>query len=434
MSISNKPVEKLPPDALEVWLDDVTVGPIAHLGRLYREGAKAVRFEYDTEWLKRPNAFELDPELKLGAGSFYPKDSNFGVFLDSCPDRWGQVLMKRRELVEAKEEGRTKRELTYWDFFLGVQDLTRMGALRFSPLQTGTKGKPVPDPVFPEADCLANEALSAPPVTQLAELQQVALELTRRKQDDLDLLKQWLRVLVAPGASLGGARPKANLSEQGVLWIAKFPAADDDYDWALREMLLHEMAVNYRLNTAPARVAQVGRGYHTFLTQRFDRVDGRRRFFTSAMALLGKTEKDEASYLNLAEFLSNNGAPGHVEEDLHELFRRVLFNVATGNRDDHLRNHGFIHQNNGWRMAPAYDMNPSDKKSEHVLALDDASTAPNLATVLGTAAFYRLTPAQADADLAELCAVIATWEARAKKLGLSAEDRLELEGCFLASR
>jgi serine/threonine-protein kinase HipA len=434
MSISNKPGEKPPPDALEVWLDDVTVGPIAHLGRLYREGAKAVRFEYDTEWLKRPNAFELDPELKLGAGSFYPKDSNFGVFLDSCPDRWGQVLMKRRELVEAKEEGRTKRELTYWNFFLGVQDLTRMGALRFSPLQTGAKGKPVPSPVFPEDDCLANEALSAPPVTRLAELQQVALELTRRKQDDLDLLKQWLRVLMAPGASLGGARPKANLSEQGVLWIAKFPAADDDYDWALREMLLHEMAVNYRLSTAPARVVQVGRGYHTFLTQRFDRVGGRRRFFTSAMALLGKTEKDEASYLNLAEFLSNNGAPGHIEEDLHELFRRVLFNVATGNRDDHLRNHGFIHQNNGWRMAPAYDMNPSSKKSEHVLTLDDASTAPDLTTVLGTAAFYRLTPAQAEADLAELCAIIATWESRAKRLGLSAEDRLELEGCFLASR
>lgn len=431
MSTSNKRVVNPPPDALEVWLDDVTVGPIAHLGRLYREGGKAVRFEYSAEWLKRPDAFELDPELKLGAGSFYPKDSNFGVFLDSCPDRWGQVLMKRRELVEAKEEGRTKRELSYWDFFLGVQDHTRMGALRFSPPQTDTKGRPVPAPVFPAADCLANEALSAPPVTRLAELQQVALELTRRKQDDLDQLKQWLRVLVAPGASLGGARPKANLSEQGILWIAKFPAADDDHDWALREMLLHEMAVSYRLGTAPARVVQVGQGYHTFLTRRFDRVDGRRRFFTSAMALLGKTEKDEASYLDLADFLSNNGAAGHVAEDLHELFRRVLFNVATGNRDDHLRNHGFIHQGNGWRLAPAYDMNPSLKKSEHVLALDDANTAPDLTTVLDTATFYRLTRAQAEADLTELHAVIATWEPRAKRLGLSAEDRLELEDRFL---
>jgi serine/threonine-protein kinase HipA len=416
------------PDALDVWLDDVAIGPPQLIGRLHREGRNAVRFEYASEWLRHPEAFDLDPELALGEGSFFPQDSNFGVFLDSCPDRWGQTLMHRREAVEAKLDKRTRRELTYWDFFLGVQDVTRMGALRFSPLRANTDSSTLPD--FSAAACLANEALAAPPVTRLAELQQIALELTKKDQNNLDLIRQWLRVLVAPGASLGGARPKANLVESGQLWIAKFPGADDDHDWALHEMLLHEMAEAYRLATAPAKLVRVGHGYHTFMTQRFDREGDRRRFFTSAMALLHKTEKDAASYLDLAEYLSNHGAPGHIETDLHELFRRVLFNVATGSRDDHLRNHGFIHQDGGWRLAPAYDMNPSTKKTEHVLALDDSNPTPDLKTVLETAEFYRLTKAEAEADLAALQPIVANWEPRAKQLGISALDRLDLEACF----
>lgn len=420
------------PDGLEVWLDDVAAGPLAHMGRLHRVGAGTVRFEYAPDWLKNPIAFALDPELGLADGNFFPKDANFGVFLDSCPDRWGQVLMKRRELVEAKQQGRARRELTAWDFFLGVQDITRMGALRFSPLQSTRQLKAGPPPAFADGACLANQALAAPALTHLGELQAVALELTRKKVDDLDLLQQWLRVLVAPGASLGGARPKANLQDgQGRLWIAKFPAADDDHDWALREMLLHQLATEFGLQVAPARLERIGMGYHTFVTQRFDRQGKRRRFFTSAMALLNRSDSEEASYLDLAEFIgSKQGVAGCIEQDLRELFRRVLFNVATANRDDHLRNHGFIRQPGGWRLAPAYDMNPSTKKDAHMLALDDHSTEPDLDTVMSTAAFYRVSAQDARADLARLRQVLGSWESKAKQLGLSAEDRLEIEGCF----
>jgi serine/threonine-protein kinase HipA len=376
-------------------------------------------------------AFALDPELGLADGNFFPKDSNFGIFLDSCPDRWGQVLMKRRELVEARQQNRARRELTLWDFFLGVQDITRMGALRFSPLQSDRQLKKGVPPEFLDGSCLANEALAAPALTHLGELQGIALELTRKKVEDMDLLQQWLRVLVAPGASLGGARPKANLQDgQGRLWIAKFPAADDEHDWALREMLLHEMAEEYHLNTSEAKLERIGNGYHTFVTLRFDRQAGRRRFFTSAMALLGKTDKEEASYLDMAEFLSNKGQEGHIEADLRELFRRVLFNVATANRDDHLRNHGFIRHCGGWRLAPAYDMNPSVKKDEHVLALDDSSTEPHLANVMATAEFYRVTKAEAEQNLERLREVVGAWPQRAKRLGLSAEDQAELQDCF----
>lgn len=424
----------VPVQGLEVWLDDASVGPLVHMGRLHRVGSDSVRFEYAPSWLKHPRAFALDPELGLADGNFFPKDSNFGVFLDSCPDRWGQVLMKRRELVEAKQQGRARRELTAWDFFLGVQDVTRMGALRFSPLQSERKLKTGEVPDFIDGACLANQALAAPALTHLSELQAVALALTGKKVEDLDLLQQWLRVLVAPGASLGGARPKANLQDgHGQLWIAKFPAADDEHDWALREMLLHRLAQDFGLDVAPARAERIGHGYHTFITRRFDRHEGRRRFFTSAMALLNKSDSDGASYLDLAEFIgSKQGVEGFIEQDLRELFRRVLFNVATANRDDHLRNHGFIRQPGGWRLAPAYDMNPSTKKGEHVLALDDSATVPDLQTVMSTAEFYRVSPADAKADLAKLRTVLSGWEPLARQLGLSAEDRLELDGCIQA--
>ena len=169
------------PEGLEVWLDDPAFGALAHLGRLHRVGRESVRFEYSPLWLKNPAAFALDPELSLASGNFHPKDSNFGIFLDSCPDRWGQTLMKRREVVEAKQQGRARRELRAWDFFLGVQDATRMGALRFSALQSDRQLNKGQLPSFVEGGCLANEALSAPALTHIGELQAVALELTRKK-------------------------------------------------------------------------------------------------------------------------------------------------------------------------------------------------------------------------------------------------------------
>lgn len=438
MSASSKPRKVAPPSTavlagLEVWLDDPSFGPLTHLGRLHRGGMNSVRFEYAPEWLKRPEAFALDAELSLASGNFHPKDSNFGIFLDSCPDRWGQTLMKRREVVEARQQERARRELHPWDFFLGVQDATRMGALRFSELQSQRQPGSTAPPRFVDGTALANEMLEAPPLTSLAQLQAVAVELTRKKVEDLDLLQQWLRVLVAPGASLGGARPKANLRDgQGQLWIAKFPGAGDGHDWALREMLLHRLAEDFGLCVAPARLERLGHGHHTFVTRRFDRQHGHRRFFTSAMALLGRSDSEGASYLDMAEFIAaKQGVQGKIQEDLRELFRRVLFNVAVANRDDHLRNHGFIRETGGWRLAPAFDMNPSTDKETHVLALDDTDTSPDLGVVLATAEFYGLTQAQAADDLARLRKVLSTWEAKARQLGLSAEDRAELKDCFL---
>ena len=405
-------------EQLWVWLDDPAFGPLQRIGTLSRGDRGSVRFAYEPAWLKHADAFPLDPELDLFSGDFFPTDSNFGVFMDSCPDRWGQVLMKRREVIEAKEEGRRPKTLGPWEFLLGVQDCTRMGAMRFTPPD---------DPTF-----LASELLAAPPVAKIAELERVAYELTQPKQSDIGRVKEWLNVLVAPGASLGGARPKANiLGEDNSLWIAKFPSAEDDYNVALWEKLLHDLARKCGLDVPESRIMRLGQGHHTFMVRRFDRHSGRRRFFSSAMTMLGHIDTEDASYLELAEFLATFGDPDHLEHDLEELFTRVVFNVATANRDDHLRNHGFLRTPSGWRLAPAFDLNPSFKKDEHVLSLDLYDHRPDLTVVLETAGYYRLDSDRAQDIIDRVSISVREWQRDARKLGLSAQECLSAEHLFV---
>lgn len=402
---------------LWVWLDDPTFGPLQRIGILSKGDRGSVSFAYDPDWLAQAHAFPLDPELDLFPGEFYPGGANFGVFMDSCPDRWGQLLMKRREAIEAREEERRPRTLAPWEFLLGVQDCTRMGALRYS---------------LPGQDIfLADAALSAPPVARIAELQAIAFELTRKTMAAPDKIKAWLQVLVAPGASLGGARPKANLvDEQGHLWIAKFPSADDDYDVAIWEKVLHDLARDSGIRVSEAKLMQLGGGYHTFLVKRFDRNRRDRRFFASAMTMLQRVDSDDASYLELAEFLATFGDPDFLHADLEELFTRVVFNVATANRDDHLRNHGFLRSPAGWRLAPAFDMNPSFKKEEHILAIDLDQRLPNMDVLLETAGYYRLDKKRATTIVDQVIKVVSEWKLRARYYGLSQQDCLEAEHLF----
>ena len=237
---------------------------------------------------------------------------------------------------------------------------------------------------------------------------------------------------MAPGSSLGGARPKANLvDEDGSLWIAKFPSADDDYDVALWEMLLQELARRCRITVPDSRLMRIGNGYHTFLVKRFDRIGNHRRFFASAMTMTGHGDTEDASYLELAEFIATWGEEDHISRDLEELFTRVVFNVATANRDDHLRNHGFIRSPAGWRLAPAYDMNPSFRKEEHALSLDLYNRQPDMDIVLATAEYYRLEQGRAKEIVRNVCNVVGGWKSRARRLGLSAQEISEAEHLFV---
>lgn len=408
-------------DQVWVWLDDPAFGPLRQIGILSKGDRGSVGFAYQRDWLAYAHAFQLDPELDLLPGEYYPGGSNFGVFMDSCPDRWGQLLMRRREAIEAREEDRNPKNLGPWEFLLGVQDCTRMGALRYSlPGQE----------VF-----LADEVLAAPPVTKIAELQAVALEMTKKKQADFDKVKEWLKVLVAPGASLGGARPKANVVDnRGHLWIAKFPSADDDYDVAVWEKVLHDLARDCGITVPESKLLQVGDGFHTFLVKRFDREEGKRRFFASAMTMLKHVDTEDASYLEMAEFLATFGEPDRLQAEIEELFTRVVFNVATAHRDDHLRNHGFIRSPAGWRLAPAFDMNPSFTKEEHVLSLDLYHRRPDLDVVFETSGYYRLDKDRADAIIHKVCGVVAGWERRARHYGLSGQECLEAGHLFCSNK
>jgi len=407
-------------DQLEVWLDADFLQPIRRVGTLAHDRGQ-VRFSYEREWLKNPACFMVDPDLSLDTADFFPKPEagNFGVFLDSSPDRWGQMLMKRREALEAKDEGRAPRTLYAWDFLLGVQDVTRQGALRFRRADDGP--------------FLAASDLAAPPVTRLAELEAVALEITAKRIDDLDQLRRWLAVLVAPGASLGGARPKANFVQaDGSLWIAKFPAHDDDRDVGAWESIVHGMAAKAGVDVPPARRLRFGSPFHTFCVQRFDRRGTGRAFYASAMTMLRKDASEATSYLELAEFLRRAGARGHVLSDLEQLFRRVAFNVAVGNRDDHLRNHGFILGAEGWRLAPAFDVNPNADKAEHVLNIDDADNRSDPDLVLSTAGFYGLSAERARRIQDEVAKAVAPWRALAREAGISKADIELTSGAFLA--
>jgi serine/threonine-protein kinase HipA len=403
--------------SLEVWLD-CDLCPKQRLGTLAHDRGQ-VRFQYDNSWLtQRHNVFAIDPQLTLDSGVFFPnpESGNFGIFLDSSPDRWGQTLMRRRESLQAKDEKRVSRTLYSWDFLLGVQDFTRQGAMRFR---------------HTEADSfLANEVLAAPPVTSLAEIAAIAKQLTRKNIDDLDQLRRWLAVLVAPGASLGGARPKANFCDKsGSLWIAKFPAADDDRDIGAWEAVTWWMARKAGIDMSLAKAERLSQGgHHTFCVQRFDRssvaVDApkKRRFYASAMTLLSKDSSEGTSYLEMAEFIARRGDPNHIEEDLEQLFRRVVFNVVVGNRDDHLRNHGFILCKRGWRLSPAFDVNPSIDKATHVLNIDDVDNRPSLETARATAAFYRLTSKRADNVIDEIVSVVSEWSSVARRAKIPAAD------------
>jgi serine/threonine-protein kinase HipA len=362
-------------DEVEVWLDAdflerTRVGTLSH-------DRGTLRFAYDPAWLKNAQAFALDPDLSLGEGSYFPnaEAGNFRVFDDSAPDRWGQTLMKRREALAAKDEGRKPRTLYAWDFLLGVEDVSRQGALRYR---------------CPGAETfLAHGSLTVPPAASLRELEIVAREITAKRIDDLEALRQWLKVLMAPGASLGGARPKASFTEtNGSLWIAKFPARDDSRDVGAWEALVQRLAARAGIEVPASELRRLSGEYHTFCVQRFDRSSVRRRFYASAMALLRKDQSEGTSYLELAEFLHARGAKDHIEADLEQLFRRVTFNVAIGNRDDHLRNHGFLLTRTGWRLAPAFDLNPNTERADHVLNIDESDNRPSLATVIETSEWY----------------------------------------------
>lgn len=375
-------------------------------------------FEYHQQWLSAKHSLAIDPKLNLFKGKqFTQQQGNFGIFLDSCPDRWGRLLMARREAVQAKLENRLTKQLNEIDYLLGVHDQSRIGALRFKQEEAG--------------DFLNNEKqYAAPPFTSLQELSHAVQVIENDDVFDKDYLK-WLSVLIAPGSSLGGARPKASvLDGQSHLWIAKFPSKQDNEDIGAWEYLLYLLARDAGIEMAECEIKKINSNYHTFLTKRFDRTnEGKRKHFCSAMTLLGYRDGDEgASYLELANFLFEQGS--NSKKDLEQLFRRVVFNIAVSNCDDHLRNHGFIFENKGWRLSPAYDLNPISPNNGLHLNVDESNNNLDFELALSTAQFYRLAPKEADKLVEEVKRTVGKWKVYAKQAGLSRAEQERKASAF----
>jgi len=385
------------------WLelkDSILIGTLsAHQGK----GRKTFSFKYHEKWLELEEPFFFDPDITWNKVHQFPiGKSIFGIFNDAMPDTWGRTLMKRREAIIAREEKRPAKNLQDIDFLLGVNDESRMGALRFKlqedePFLNNDRSRPTP------------------PWSTVRELQH-GISLIESDKDNKEVRK-WLNILLAPGSSLGGARPKVNIiDEKGHLWIAKFPSKEDTINKAAWEFLAYKLATKAGIEMAECKIEKIVGKHFTFFTKRFDRLKNKRIHFASAMTMTGNNEetiKDNyPSYLDIAEFIQFNES--NSKKELHQLWRRMVFNIAISNTDDHLRNHGFILQKNGWQLSPAYDINPSIDKDGLSLNIDSNTNALDFDLAKSVGEFFQLNEKQMDDILKEVKVVVKNWKIEAE--------------------
>jgi len=408
-----------------VYADWVSLGQPSLMGFLHStllRGKEIFSFEYDDTWLKSRSSQTLDPDLGFFSGVQYLNDEkpNFGIFLDSSPDRWGRTLMDRREAAVARSDSRQPKNLFETDYLLGVYDGHRMGAIRFKHSLEG--------PFLNN-----NTTMATPPWTSIRELEHASLKLEEDTTNDAENLK-WINLLLTPGSSLGGARPKASvLDDQGELWIAKFPSLQDDRDIGGWEKVAYELARNAGVNVPESVTGKFYSKRHTFLTKRFDRTSrGERIHFASAMTLLGHTDgtnySSGASYLDLAEFIMQNGAS--PDADLEELWRRIVFYVSISNTDDHLRNHGFLLTEKGWILSPAYDINPVPTGTGLSLNISTTDNALSIDLALEVAEFFRVSDEKATEIISAVLCEVAKWETIAEKIGIPKSERSVMTKAF----
>ena len=405
--------------------DDFSTEQPVLMGSLYVnviKGGESYSFEYDKDWLRKTGlTLTLDPELMPYSGRQYPTGKNiFGLFADASPDRWGRVLMNKRERILAEKEGRKPSKLYDSDYLLGVYDETRMGGIRFKANQEG--------PFLSD-----DKETAAPPWATLRTLEEASRNF---ENDETGLTEKWLNQLIKPGSSLGGARPKATVVDtKDQLWIAKFPSKNDENDTGAWEMVAHDLAALCGLNVPEAKLEKFSPLGSTFLIKRFDRMGSKRVHFASAMTLLGKTygasAADGSSYLDIAAFIKSYGA--QPKKDLGELWKRIVFNMAVTNTDDHLRNHAFILIDKGWILSPLYDVNPVPYGDELSLNVDEEDNSISIDLAVQTAVRFGISESDAEAQAEEILKIVRdNWEKTAAGYGLTRRQIEEMRPAFSA--
>ncbi len=399
---------------IEVFLD--AYGQLRRVGLLRRHaGARRERvtYEHDPAWLASPDAFQFDPTLPLVRGPISTPDNKemFGTLGDSAPDTWGRELMRRKERRAAEHEGRPPRTMHESDYLLGVSDETRLGALRFR-----FEG---------ETEFQAPQTRGVPTTVALGALLQASQRILRGDETDEDLL-----LIFAPGSSLGGARPKASVFDQhGNLSIAKFPKETDRYSISRWEAIALDMARDSGITTIEYDLASSQHG-PIFITRRFDRIDGARIPFTSAMAMTEHDDgDDDGSYLEIIDAFADQGAD--PARDRAELFRRIAFSILISNTDDHLRNHGFLWSGRrGWTLSPCYDLNPvadGPRILKTRINFDDATASLRL---LQDVAEYFVRPGDGDQIIRDCAAVVRNWRAYAQRRHAPAAEIERMAAAF----
>ncbi len=381
---------------LVVMLDAPELGISRPVGVLTRWPGHvlSVGFQYAVSWLRSDNSFPIDPLLPLVEYlTTIGRRRLPGILSDTAPDAWGEQLLRRR----------AGRELDSWGYLVGVADTTRMGALR---LRRGVDG-----PFVSEEDP------TVPPMSRLREFQEAA----RRFEEDPDAeMDESLAQLLAPGSSLGGARPKANYQDPtGHLWIAKFPARTDRRDVGAWEHVYARLAETAGIDVPETDLMSIGGGARTFVTRRFDRTPDGRRLYASALTLSGRASTTDADYVDFARAIRESVAADAVRDDLEQLYRRMVFNVMAANRDDHARNLGFLRTKSGWRLAPAFDMNPAREMREHATAVDGSTSDISVDDLLAVRSHFGLAIDAARRIVAEVTDTLETWREVAHATGIS---------------
>lgn len=394
------------------WLDKPEL-----VGELCYEklrGSESYAFRFDDNWLKFHAGIKLSEDINNYPGLQYTQPGNdiFGCFSDALPDRWGRTLLKRREQIQASEEKRAVRNLSSFDYLMGIDDFSRMGGFRLKRELDGDFINVSP-------------SLKIPPLTELRQLVLASQEVEKSEENDVLPEKKWIAQLIQPGTSLGGARPKAGvLDDSGNLCIAKFPSRKDDYETGLWEHFSHLLARKAGIYAAQTKVLGGLGKYHTLLSKRFDRTDeGKRIHFASSMSLIGLRDGDNAQggygYLNIVDFILQSCCD--VEKNLQELYRRVAFNICIGNSDDHFRNHGFLLTPRGWTLSPAYDMNPTLNEYQSLL-INESSNKADIRTLLESCESYMIKKEVAENIIRQVQAAVAGWENLAVLLQIPARE------------
>jgi serine/threonine-protein kinase HipA len=389
---------------------------VGHLWIHSKQGRQSVSFEYDRSWLNRPNRFSLDPALQLSEGAFHASIDKplFGAIEDSAPDRWGRLLMRRAERKFAAKEKRHPRTLTEIDFLLLVSDETRQGALRFKK----------------EADgpfLTTYEKNSIPPLLSLGKL----LAASNRVLEDSDTDED-LRLILAPGSSLGGARPKASVCDKdGHLAIAKFPKKDDEIDVIGWEAVALTLATKASIVTPHWRLESI-RNQRILISRRFDRLQKTRIPFLSAMSALQARDNEPHSYLEIADAIRQMSAS--PQNDLRALWRRMVFNILISNVDDHLRNHAFLYSDTaGWTLSPAYDLNPTPTDIKPRIlstAIDLVDPSASLDLAFNVGAYFEVNSNEMKQIAKEVAMATTEWQTIAKRLKIAKREIDRMASAF----